>query len=106
MSAADLNIFLQLGDKVVPVQIEEVTTERSEHTGAELLVVRGRVSTTGAYLHEWFSRAVEKHGAEGATSQPHPVHGARRWTIARGRYSILNGYRYSYEVRLREVEEL
>jgi hypothetical protein len=99
-------IVLDLGDHgTAPVVVTEQETEPSPHTGRDLRVVRGQVTTNGQQLHEKFLGALDAHRDTGFWSTEDSLHGRRRWIVRRDSYSISDS-RYDYSLTLREAEDL
>lgn len=98
-------LYLEFADRSVPVEIRGESTERSKHTGAELRVITGRVRTSEEEMDEWFRNVVKSEGQQGVWSQRTPVQERWWWKVHLGTYSVSNG-RYSYEVTMREPEDL
>lgn len=102
MSIADL-IEIVADGRRVPVQVENVATVASPHTGRELYNVRGTVHNTSEESHRWFLELLKNQPADGLPSPETMGSPARQWKLQLRTWSQ-SGARYQYIVDLQEAE--
>ena len=93
------------GGRVLPVDIRKQTTERSAHTGRDLVELHGRATTRAAEQHEWISRVLGTLGDRSVVAHDDAGEFAGRWSISWNSYGESGG-EHSYTLLLREAEEL
>ena len=93
------------GGRVLPVEIRKETTERSVHTGRDLVELHGRAATREPDQHRWISGVLGTIGDRSVHAHDGAGEFAGRWTISWNSYGESGG-EHSYTLLLREAEEL
>ena len=93
------------GGRVLPVEIRKETTERSPHTGRDLLELHGRATTREPEQHRWIAAVLGGIGDRSVHAHDDAGDFAGRWSISWNSYGESSG-EHSYTILLREAEEL
>jgi hypothetical protein len=93
------------GGRVLPVEIRKETTERSPHTGRDLLELHGRATTRELEQHKWIASVLGGIGDRSVHAHDDAGDFAGRWSISWNSYGESAG-EHSYTLLLREAEEL
>lgn len=100
------NLHLELdGGRVLPVEIRKQTTERSAHTGRDLVELHGRATTREPDQHKWIAGVLGAIGDRAVHAHDDAHEFAGRWTISWNSYGETGG-EHIYTLLLREAEEL
>lgn len=106
MMIAQRTLHLQLDEgRTVPVSIRKETTERSRHTGKELVQLHGWATTEEEGAHRAISGLLRGLAERPVRAQDEAGEFAGRWCISWNAYAESNGV-HTYTLLLREVEEL
>jgi hypothetical protein len=106
MMIAQRTLHLQLDEgRVVPVSIRKETTERSRHTGKELVQLHGWATAEEEGAHRAISGLLRSLAERPVRAQDETGEFAGRWCISWNAYAESNGV-HTYTLLLREVEEL
>src|SRR5690349_8067808 len=79
------------GGRVLPVEIRKQTTERSAHTGRDLMELHGRASTREAEQHRWISGVLGNIGDRSVPAHDDGGDFAGRWSISWNSYGESGG---------------
>ena len=93
------------GGRVLPVEIRKQTTERSPHSGRDLLELHGRATTREPEQHKWIASVLGGIGDRSVHAHDESGDFAGRWSISWNSYGESGG-EHSYTLLLREAEEL
>jgi hypothetical protein len=93
------------GGRVLPVEIRKETTERSAHTGRDLVELHGRAATREPEQHKWIAGVLGGIGDRQVHAHDDVGEFAGRWTLSWNSYAESGG-EHSYTIILREAEEL
>ena len=99
-------IRLQLDDgRVLPVEIRKQTTERSLHTGRDLVELHGWTTTADAEVHRGLSTLLRGLAEKAVRAVDDRGDHAGRWCVSWNSYGESAGV-HTYSLLLREAEEL
>lgn len=98
-------LHVEIDGRTLPVDIRKQTSERSAHTGRELIELHGRASAVTVEDHAWVSQALTSVADRAVRAVDEVGEFAGRWCVSWNSYGESGGV-HIYTLLLREAEEL